>query len=59
MRRIAAMAGLIALVVLALAFLWRVYQHHEAADPDALEAPALVRLDEPANSRVRIARELR
>lgn len=58
MRRIAAMAGLIVLIVLALTLLWRVYRHHHAADPYELEQPALVRLDEPEISLVRITHHL-
>ncbi|MGN6184175.1 MAG: hypothetical protein ACTHQM_11025 [Thermoanaerobaculia bacterium] len=59
MRRIAAMAGLVVLIVLAIALLWRVYRHHHAADPYDLEQPAMVQLDESAKSRVRIAHDLR
>ena len=58
MRRIAALAGLIALVILALALLWRVYRHHHAADPYELEQPAMVRLHESESFRVRIAHDL-
>jgi hypothetical protein len=45
MRKLTALAGLILLVVLAAALLWRVYRHHAASDPDDMDVPAVVRLD--------------
>jgi cytochrome b561 len=34
MRRLAALAGILVLVVLALTLLWRVYLHHTRVNPD-------------------------
>jgi hypothetical protein len=44
MRRLSALAGLVLLLLLAAALLWRVWRHHEANDPDQLDSPAVVRL---------------
>jgi hypothetical protein len=33
-RRVAALAGILILIVLALTLLWRVYLHHEWVNPD-------------------------
>ena len=41
-RRIASLAGIVVLVALALALLWRVYLHHSQADPYEREEPATV-----------------
>jgi hypothetical protein len=48
-RRIAALAGIVVVIALALTLLWRVYLHHEQADPYAREEPVTVRLDAPLN----------
>lgn len=42
-RRIASFAGFVALVVLALMLLWRVYVHHDSAAPYTDE-PVIVQL---------------
>jgi hypothetical protein len=42
MRRLAALAGLVMLMVLIVALFWRVYRHHEAVDPYAREQPTMV-----------------
>ena len=44
-RRIASLAGIAVLIALALALLWRVYLHHQQADPYGREEPVTVRLD--------------
>jgi drug/metabolite transporter superfamily protein YnfA len=43
-RRIAAFAGLLVVVSLALLLLWRVYVHHTSAEPYDREDAAIVRL---------------
>ena len=48
-RRIAALFGFIAVIVLALTLLYRVYLHHSQAEPYVDEDEgAIVRLDAPA-----------
>jgi hypothetical protein len=42
MRRIFALFGFVVVLGLALALLWRVYQHHRAAEPFDSEEPAIV-----------------
>lgn len=54
MRRIAAMIGIVVLVVLALTLFWRVWRHHNEADPYELETPAVVFLDGKSKPVVRI-----
>lgn len=44
-RRIAALLGFFALLLLALTLLWRVYVHHHQADPYEREEAVTVRLD--------------
>ena len=44
-RRIAALLAFFALMVLALTLLWRVYVHHNQADPYEREEAVTVRLD--------------
>jgi hypothetical protein len=58
MRRLTALAGLLVLIVLAVALLWRVYRHHHAADPYDLEQPAVVRFADPARFCARISHDL-
>ena len=43
-RRIASLAGIIVLIALAVALLWRVYLHHEQADPYDRDEPVTVEL---------------
>jgi hypothetical protein len=43
-RRIAALVGIVALVVLATTLLWQVYLHHAEDDPDRGDEPATVHL---------------
>ena len=54
-RRIAALLAFSALVLLALTLLWRVYVHHNQADPYDREAAVTVHLDVPAAASVKIA----
>jgi uncharacterized membrane protein len=58
MRKLTALAGLILLVVLAAALLWRVYRHHAASDPDEMDTPAIVRLDDGQNFHVKNTHDL-
>ena len=44
-RRIASLAGIVALIALALVLLWRVYLHHEQAEPYDRDEPVTVELD--------------
>jgi hypothetical protein len=44
MRRIAAALGIVILLVLAGALLWRVYVHHTRAEPYNSDEPAVVEL---------------
>ena len=57
-RRIAALAGIIILIALAVSLLWRVYVHHEQADPYAREEPVTVDLNVPGSTIVKIANRL-
>lgn len=43
-RRIASLAGIVVLIALALTLLWRVYLHHEQADPYDRDEPVTVEL---------------
>jgi hypothetical protein len=54
-RRIASLVGILVLIALALTLLWRVYLHHEQADPYERDEPVTVRLDVPASAAVKIA----
>jgi hypothetical protein len=44
-RRIASLAGILVLIALALTLLWRVYLHHQQADPYDRDEPVTVELD--------------
>ena len=44
-RRIASLAGIVVLIALALVLLWRVYLHHEQAEPYDRDEPVTVELD--------------
>lgn len=44
-RRLAALAGFLALVALALLLLWRVYVHHMQAVPYEQDEPVTVQMD--------------
>ncbi|HVE70697.1 MAG TPA: hypothetical protein VNI54_04955 [Thermoanaerobaculia bacterium] len=57
-RRIAALAGIVVLIALALSLLWRVYLHHQQADPYSREEPVTVELDVPGSTIVKIANRL-
>lgn len=57
-RRIAALLGFLALLVLALTLLWRVYVHHRQTDPYDREEAVTVRLDVSGTSDVKFARQL-
>jgi len=57
-RRIAALAGIVLLLALALSLLWRVYLHHRQANPYEREEPVTVRLDAPSSTFVKIANDL-
>ena len=54
-RRIAALLLFFALIALAATLLWRVYVHHEQADPYDREQAVTVRLDVPGSTIVKIA----
>jgi hypothetical protein len=58
-RRIAALLAFFALVLLALTLLWRVYVHHNEADPYDREQAVTVRLDVPDARFVKITPRLR
>jgi hypothetical protein len=62
-RRIAALFAFFALIALAVTLLWRVYVHHNQADPYDREQAVTVRLDTrldvPAAIDVKIANGLR
>ncbi len=47
-RRIAALAGFILLIALAVTLLWRVYVHHVQADPYERDEAVTVRLESTA-----------
>lgn len=57
-RRIAALLGFFALVLLALTLLWRVYVHHHQADPYEREEAVTVRMDVPVSIHVKFASRL-
>lgn len=58
-RRIASLAGIVVLIALALVLLWRVYLHHEQADPYDRDEPVTVELDVRPVTFVKIANDLR
>jgi len=58
-RRIAALLGFLALIALALTLFWRVYVHHDQADPYDREQAVTVRMDVPGATFVKIATRLR
>ena len=47
-RRIASLAGIVVLIALALTLLWRVYLHHNQADPYEREEAVTVELLTPS-----------
>ena len=57
-RRIAALAGIVIVIALALSLLWRVYLHHQQADPYDRDEPVTVELDDRGAAFVKIARHL-
>jgi hypothetical protein len=57
-RRIAALLAFFALVLLALTLLWRVYVHHDQADPYDRESAVTVRLDALSTRSVKFATRL-
>jgi hypothetical protein len=57
-RRIAALFLFFALIALAATLLWRVYVHHEQADPYDREHAVTVSLDTPVSTIVKIANRL-
>jgi hypothetical protein len=54
-RRIAALAGIVILIALAMSLLWRVYLHHQQAAPYSREEPVTVDLNAPVSTFVKIA----
>ena len=54
-RRITALLAFFALILLALTLLWRVYLHHNQADPYDRENAVTVHLDVPSSTFVKIA----
>ena len=50
LRRIASLAGIIVLIALALTLLWRVYVHHNQADPYEREEAVTVELRGPSKN---------
>ena len=54
-RRLAALLAFFALIALAVTLLWRVYVHHNQADPYEREEAVTVRLDERDPAHVKIA----
>lgn len=58
-RRLAALLGFLALVLLALTLLWRVYVHHHQTDPYDREEAVTVRLDASGANDVKFASQLR
>ena len=58
-RRIASLAGIVVLIALALTLLWRVYLHHQQADPYDRDEPVTVELDGGRRSSVKFAEYLR
>ena len=57
-RRIASLAGIVVLIALALVLLWRVYLHHEQAEPYDRDEPVTVELDVRPVTFVKIAEHL-
>jgi hypothetical protein len=57
-RRLASIAGIIVLLALALTLLWRVYLHHQQADPYTRDEPVTVQYDGFSAGSVKIANEL-
>jgi hypothetical protein len=57
-RRIASLAGIVVLIVLAVVLLWRVYLHHEQADPYDRDEPVTVELDVRPVTFVKIANDM-
>lgn len=57
-RRLAALLGFLALVLLTLTLLWRVYVHHQQTDPYDREEAVTVRLDVSAANDVKFASQL-
>ena len=57
-RRIAALAGIVIVIALALSLLWRVYLHHQQADPYDRDEPVTVELDDRGAASVKIARHM-
>jgi hypothetical protein len=57
-RRIASLAGMVVLIALALTLLWRVYLHHQQADPYDRDEPVTVDLDVHRRSSVKFAKYL-
>jgi hypothetical protein len=57
-RRIASLAGMVVLIALALTLLWRVYLHHQQADPYDRDEPVTVDLDVPWRNSVKFAKYL-
>ena len=55
LRRIASLAGIIVLIALALTLLWRVYLHHNQADPYEREEAVTVELFTPSKNYGRFA----
>ena len=58
-RRAAALLAFFALIVLVLTLLWRVYVHHNQADPYDREEAVTVSLDGSDPAHVKIANRLR
>jgi hypothetical protein len=58
-RRIAALFAFFALILLALTLFWRVYVHHNQADPYEREEAVTVRLDVRDAAHVKFASGLR
>lgn len=54
-RRVAAMFGLVAVILLVLSLLYRVYLHHSQAEPYVDDDRAVVSLDAGAAASVKIA----
>ncbi|HYC90879.1 MAG TPA: hypothetical protein VEO54_16800 [Thermoanaerobaculia bacterium] len=57
-RRIASLAGIVILLALALVLLWRVYLHHQQADPYDRDEPVTVELDVRDAAHVKFANDL-
>lgn len=57
-RRIAALLLFFALIALAVTLFWRVYLHHDQADPYDRDKAVTVRMDAPGSTNVKIASRL-